>query len=131
MTGQRPSTTATRFFLLLLALLWLAFAITVAFNAHPSYRDATLVRWTMATAAFGAGAILAFLSTLLTRRSRVVYRLTVALLTAMILVGFFDQVGLADLVYLGITAIPLGLLIRDRNWYLRLPPEATQDRRSA
>ena len=131
MTTPPSSTAATRFLLAVLALLWLAFGITVAVNAHPSYKDAALVRWTLATMACGAAAILAVLATQLKRRSRLSYWLTVGLLTSMILVGLFDELGLADLVYLVLTLIPLALLIRDRNWYLSAPPAAAQNQRAA
>ena len=131
MTTPPSSTTATCFLLAVLAFLWLAFGITVAMNAHPSYKDAALVRWTMATMACGAAVILAVLASQLKRRSRLSYWLTVGLLTSMILVGLFDELGLADLVYLVLTLIPLALLIRDRNWYLRTPHAPAQNQRAA
>ena len=131
MTTPPSSITATRSLLAVLAFLWLAFGITVAVNAHPSYKDAALVRWTMATMASGAAMVLAVLASQLKRRSRLSYWLTVALLTLMIFVGLFDEFGLADFVYLVLTVIPLALLIRDRNWYLSTPPAPAQHQRAA
>ena len=49
----------------------------------------------------------------------------------MILVGLFDELGLADLAYVVLTLIPLALLIRDRNWYLRTHHAAAQHQRAA
>ena len=131
MTTPPSSITATRSLLAVLAFLWLAFGITVAVNAHPSYKDAASVRWTMATMASGAAIILAVLASRLKRRSRLSYWLTIALLTLMIFVGLFDELGLADFVYLVLTLIPLALLIRDRNWYLSTPPAPAQHQRAA
>jgi len=131
MTTPPSSITATRSLLAVLAFLWLAFGITVAVNAHPSYKDAALVRWTMATMASGAAMVLAVLASQLKRRSRLSYWLTVALLTLMMFVGLFDEFGLADFVYLVLTLIPLALLIRDRNWYLSTPPAPAQHQRAA
>ncbi len=131
MTTSPSSTKATRFILLFLALFWLAFGITVAVNADPSYRDATLLKWTMATLGCVTAVILAVLASQLRRRSRLSYWLTVTFLISMILVGLFDELGLADMVYLVLTLIPLGLLLRDRNWYLRTPPAVAHNQRAA
>jgi len=85
----------------------------------------------MATMACGAAIILAVLASQLKRPSRLRYWLAVGLLTSMVLVGLFDELGLADLVYLVLTLIPLALLIRDRNWYLRTPHATAQNQRAA
>jgi len=80
--------------------------------------------------ACGAAIILAVLASQLKRRSRLSYWLTVALLTLMIFVGLFDELGLADFAYLVLTLIPLALLIRDRNWHLSAPSAPAQHQRA-
>jgi len=128
----RPQTvTATRLLILALALFWLAFGLTVAVGAHPSYRDASVIRWAMAGGALCAAAILAALANQLALHRPLTYWLAVVLLGAMTLGGLLDQLGLADVIFLAINVIPLALLVRDRNWYLTPPPEAAQDRRTA
>jgi hypothetical protein len=84
----------------------------------------------LATIACVTAAALAVLAGKLRQGGRLSYWLTVALLLSMILVGLFDELGLADLAYLVLTLIPLALLIGDRNWYLG-PPPAAQDHRAA
>jgi len=56
---------------------------------------------------------------LLKRRSRLGYILTVALLAVMILASLLDDFGLADLLFVLVTLMPLALLIKDRAWYVR------------
>ena len=110
-----PSTSSSaRFFLGVLALLWFAFGLIVAASAHPSYRDDLPLRLGMTAIAWGLAAGLAVLARRLRRANRPAYWITVALLSFLILVGLFDELGLADLVYLVLTFIPLALLLKDR-----------------
>jgi len=115
-----PSTVRTaRLLVLFNALLWVLFGIITVAGAHPSYRQASLLRWAMAGSAFLAAILLVALADLLKRRPRFGYRLTVAVLAAMILVGLLDEFGLADLFYVLVTLLPLALLLKDRAWYVR------------
>jgi hypothetical protein len=43
----------------------------------------------------------------------------VALLAVMILASFLDEFGLADLLFVLVTLLPLALLLKDRVWYGR------------
>jgi hypothetical protein len=117
------SVTSTRLLIAALALLWLAFGVTVAVGAHPSYGEAGILRWSMAGGALMASASLAVLAGQLRPHRPLTFWLAVALLASITVAGLFDQLGLADFVFLLITVVPLALLIRDRNWYLK-PPEA-------
>jgi len=115
-----PSTVRTaRLLVLLNALIWLLFGVITAAGAHPSFREAGLLRWAMAASAFIAAIILVTLAGLLRRRPRIGYRLTVALLAVMILASFLDEFGLSDLIFVLVTLLPLALLLKDRAWYVR------------
>jgi peptidoglycan/LPS O-acetylase OafA/YrhL len=121
------SVSATFVFLLLNALIWLAFAIIVAAGLHPSIPKENLVRWTMAILAFLVAGVLSILWFFLRKRSKVAYYLTLVLLLFISLLTVFDEFGLSDLIYLIIAIVPLVLLIKDQAWYLQRetrPPQA-------
>jgi len=119
MTTPPSTVRTTRLLVLLNALLWLLFGIITAAGVHPSFREAGLLRWAMAGSAFLAVTVLAALADLLKRRPRLAYRWTVALLAVMILASFLDEFGLADLLFVLVTLLPLALLLKDRAWYGR------------
>ena len=127
-----PSTVRTaRLLVLLNALLWLLFGVITAAGAHPSYREAGLLRWGMAALALIAAIVLVGLADLLKRRPRFGYRLTVAVLAVMILAGVLDEFGLADLLYVVVTLLPLALLLKDRVWYVRPASGGEQEQPAA
>jgi hypothetical protein len=117
------SVAATRLLIAALALLWLAFGVIVIVGAHPSYREAGLLRWSMAAGALVAAACLAVLAGRLGPHRPLTFWLAVAFLATITAAGLLDDLGLADFVFLLVTVVPLVLLIRDRKWYLT-PPEA-------
>jgi peptidoglycan/LPS O-acetylase OafA/YrhL len=119
MTKTPASVFATFIFLLLNALVWLAFAIIVATGLHPSIPQDNLVKWTMVILAFLVAGVLSILCFFLRKRSKVAYYLTLALLLVISLLTVFDEFGLSDLIYLIIAVVPLVLLIKDRAWYLQ------------
>jgi len=117
---NRPSTVpTTRLLVLLNAVLWLLFGIITAAGVHPSFREPSLLRWAMAASAFLAASTLVAFAGLLKRRSRFGYLLTVVLLAVMILASLFDDFGLADLLFVLVSLLPLALLLKDRSWYVR------------
>jgi hypothetical protein len=81
----------------------------------------------MAASAFLAVSILVAVARLLKRRSRFGYLLTVALLAVMILASLFDDFGLADLLFVLVTLLPLALLLKDRAWYVRPSLDGQQE----
>jgi hypothetical protein len=111
------SVAITRGLILAGALIWLLLAVLLALNAHPAFPDDPLIRNVMAVASLVAGCDLVLL-TLLRQRRRLAYFGMLAAL-ALSALFFIDDVGLVDLLFLAITIIPSGLLIRDRRWYLR------------
>jgi lysylphosphatidylglycerol synthetase-like protein (DUF2156 family) len=123
MTDLPSTVRLTRLLIVLDAVLWLAFGLTTAIGAHPSYKEPGVLRWAMATIALFAAGVLAGLAIFLMKRSRLAYWLAVASLAAMALAGLLDELGLADLVFLVATILPLALLLKDRVWYLEEAPD--------
>ena len=120
-----PTTFSTALgFILLNAFIWLAFAIIVAAGAHPAIPAANLIRWGMAGLAFLAASALVILFFLLKKRSSAAFYLTAALLGIIAVLDLTDEFGLADLIVLISTLVPLALLISNRVWYLRRDPLA-------
>jgi len=73
----------------------------------------------MAILSLVAGCVILVLLILLRQRRRLAYFGMLAALITAALTLLFDDVGAVDLLFLAITIIPIGLLIRDRLWYLR------------
>jgi hypothetical protein len=112
---------ATRGLLSLLAGLWLIFGLVILAGSHPSYREPDLLRWGVAAGGLVVGLALTLLTTMLRPGRPLVFWLLVALLAAMLVVGLLDELGLADIVYLGLTAVPLAVILKDRARYMRGP----------
>jgi hypothetical protein len=119
MTKMPASVSAALVLLLLNALVWLAFAVIVAAGVHPSIPGGDQVRWTMAILSLLTAGVLSGLCVFLRKRNRVAYYLTLGLLLVTSFLTVTDQFGLSDLIVLAIMVVPLGLLIKDRAWYLQ------------
>jgi lysylphosphatidylglycerol synthetase-like protein (DUF2156 family) len=118
--NHRPiSVSATMIFILLNALIWLAFGAIVAVGAHPALPVSPLINGIMASLAFITAGILLALLAFLGKRNRVAYYLTLCLLVVISILTIFDDFGLADFVVLIINIAPFILLIKDRAWYLQ------------
>lgn len=98
--------------------MWFAFGVVVAAGGIASI-DAPAVRWVMAGLAWASAAALAGLAVLLGRRVRLAFFAAVLLLAIIAALSVTDQFGLIDLAALALSVIPLALLIKDRDWYLR------------
>jgi hypothetical protein len=114
-----PSAAITHGLILLGALIWFLFGILLALNAHPGFPNDPLTRNVMAAMSLVGGFVVLVLLVLLRQRRRLAYFGMLAALTASALALFFDEIGPVDFLFLAITIIPIGLLIRDRPWYLR------------
>lgn len=125
---QPRSLQLARGLLYLSALLWFVFGAIIAFGVHPSYPPGSHFYLPMAAGAFIAGIVLGVLGWLLRRPAPAAYWLSLAALTVALLIGLLDQIGLADLVPLLITAVTLALLIRNRGWYAKSSEGATHRR---
>ncbi len=104
-------------FILLNALIWFGFSIIAAASLHPGLPDNPLYKWGMAILALIAAAILFGLWFFLKRKNKFAYYLTIVSLIGIIILTFFDDLGLSDLIVLVIEIIPLILLIKVRKWY--------------
>ncbi len=118
LTKAPLSVTLASIFLVLNALIWLAFGVIITGGLHPAMPDTGLVRWGMGGLSLLAGGVLIGLWVLLRKRSAPAYYLTVAALVAFALVTVFDDFGLSDLIVELVVLIPLALLLKDRRWYL-------------
>ncbi len=124
MPGRPRSVTLCLSFILLNALVWLVFGAIIAVSAHPSLPVPPLVKGGMVLLSFSLAAILVGLFFLLVKHSRIAYFLALALLALTAALSLFDQFGLSDLVILAVNLVPVGLLIKDRSWYLRANPRS-------
>jgi hypothetical protein len=131
MTSTPSTVRYTRLLILINALFWLAFSVITAVGAHPSYEEASVLRWAMATAALLVAGILGTLAGRLQSRSRLVYWLAVTSLAAMTVAAVLDELGPADLVFIIMTLLPLALLLKDRDWYQGMVIRTDQDQRAA
>ena len=110
-------------FIILNAIIWLAFALIVAADLHPAIPESDVIKWAMASMSLLTSGILLGLFILLRRKNRVAYWLTLGLLIIISILTITDEFGIADLVVLMIALVPLGLLLKDRGWYLQPGPE--------
>ena len=124
MSNRPLSVSVALIFILLNALVWLAFGVIIAANAHPALPDQPIIKGVMAFLSLATAGILLGVFIFLGKRSRVAYFIALGLFVAISLLTIFDQFGLADLVILAINIVPVILLIKDRAWYLHVKPRA-------
>jgi hypothetical protein len=117
---KRPlSVKITLLFLLANCLTWFILGFLIILNAHPALPDQPVILWVMAILSLAAGCVFLVLSLLIYQRNQTGYYLALAALVLTALIIFFDDFGLSDLIVLMVVLIPVGLLVRDRAWYLR------------
>ncbi len=108
---------AALLFILLNAVIWLAFAGYTAAGAHPSFKGDDPLRWWYSIGAALVGITLLVLGYLLLNRRRWAYYLGLITLVGFVLVLFLDQMGTIDLIIMLGALIPLILLLLCRRWY--------------
>lgn len=106
------------------ALIWLGFGWIVASGAHPAVPHSAVLRWIMAGGGLLAGAALVMLALLLGRPRRWVYLASLTALAVLAALSIADQVGLADLVVLGVQLGAIACLMRGRAWFTPTPSTA-------
>jgi len=122
---QAPRTVTIAFLLIIAnALVWIGFALFVLTGILPGLPGGENARFAMALLALIAAGALVALGILTRRRNKWGYVLTVAALVFLIVLTVADQVGLADLAVLVLVLVPLVLLIKDRDWYMRREVES-------
>jgi LPXTG-motif cell wall-anchored protein len=119
MTKRPLTVTVTLVFILLNAFLWLALGFIIALNALPGLAELPDTNGILAILSIAVGGILLALTFFLYKQSRNAFFLTVAFFVFTSILVIFDDVGLADVIFIVISLIPVILLIKDRAWYLR------------
>jgi lysylphosphatidylglycerol synthetase-like protein (DUF2156 family) len=109
-------------------MFWLAFAVGTALGVHPAYRDLGLLRWAMAALATTTAVILLLLARSLAKQGKLTYWMAMGFLAVIVVAALFDQLGLADLIFVIFTSIPIFLLLRSRTWYLQTHQHHQQGR---
>ena len=125
MTARPLSVSVNLFFILLNALVWLAFGLIVALHIHPALPDNPILLGGMAFLSFCAAGLLLGLFIFLRKQVRLAWFVALAFLVLASILTIFDDFGWADLVVLGINLVPIILLIKDRVWYLQRKPAVT------
>jgi hypothetical protein len=106
------SVSATLILIILNAAFWLVFAFIVALGAIPSITTDSVVKWV------GVSGFLTGIVIFLRRRNRLAFYAGVAILIAIAVLSITDEFGLPDLFTLLISLVALGLMLKDRAWYL-------------
>jgi|GEM_PF-867599 len=121
---KRPLTVTINLFVILLnALIWLGLGIIIAINAHPGLPDMPEMKGILAILSIAIAIILMVLTIFLFRQIRIAFFLSLVFFGISAFLTIFDDVGLADLVFVVICLIPVVLLIKDRAWYLQSKPQ--------
>ena len=109
--------------MLLNAAFWLAYAILVAFGWAGSYLAASAMKWVESSSPWAAPRPWRAAWYFLRRRSRPGYYFAGVLLAVIAVLSITDEFGLPDLISLLLSLVPLGLLLKDRKWYLQAGKE--------
>ncbi len=118
MANRSFSRSITRLFILLNIIIWFGLGILIAIDSHPAIPDQSLYKAFLTAGALSLAIILSGLFYFLGKQNRNAYYLTITALIITSLLAFFDDFGWIDLIVLVINLIPVGLLIKDRKWYL-------------
>jgi lysylphosphatidylglycerol synthetase-like protein (DUF2156 family) len=114
--NRKPVSVSIALVLILVnAAFWLIWGLGFAFR--PSSMPEGL-KWIMVFLAIGSSVILAALAHFLKRRNRLAYYASLAFLAVIAVLSLTDEFGWLDLVSLLISLVPIGLLLKDRRWYL-------------
>lgn len=100
------------------AAFWLVYALLVAFGDIPTISANPIMRWFIAGLAFAASACLAALAFFLWRRNQLAFYAAGIVLTAIAVLSLADEVGLPDVATMIVSLLALGLMWKDRRWYV-------------
>jgi hypothetical protein len=118
---NRPpkSVSITLIFILLNATFWLVYAFIMVFGGIRSFAASSMLKWVMTILAFGSSAALVGTAIFLRRHNRFAFYFGLVLLASIAILSITDEFGLFDLFSLLVSLIPLGLMLKDRAWYLQ------------
>lgn len=100
-----------------IALFWFSFSILAFSNQYVRISNDE-IRVAIGMLALGCSLCLALTAWLLSKRNRIVYHVTTILLGLILIASFMDDLGLVDFLLIAITAVALGLLVKNRAWFL-------------
>jgi hypothetical protein len=119
--NRRPlSVTVAYGFITLNIILWFTLGTLILLNLHPGMPDQPFFKWIMTILSFAAAGALLVTFIFLQKHNRAAYALMLIGLSLATLLPIFDDFGLVDLAALALGLIPLFLLIKDRQWYLKI-----------
>lgn len=101
-----------------IALFWLGLGILAINNQYVKISIPEM-RLVFGILAIGCSFSLAAAAWLLTRRNRITYYGATILLGLILIASFMDDLGMVDFLLITITAVTLGLLIKNRTWFLQ------------
>ena len=104
-------------FLFLLALCWFLFGSLVVTGVVAITQSVPL-RLVMGVIAIDCSFVIGLSTYCLFRGIKAAYWFTSVLMGLILIVSFMDDLGWVDFTLIGITALTLGLLLKDRRWYL-------------
>lgn len=117
---HRPTTVMAALIMIMInAAFWFIYALIMAFGGISSFSDAGIARWVMAILALASSVALAGIAYFLARRNRLAFFFGVVFLALLAILSITDEFGLLDLLSLLISLVPLGLMLKDRAWYLQ------------
>jgi hypothetical protein len=104
-------------------IIWLTLGIIIAVDALPALPVSPYLKGIMAILSITMAGILVGLFIFLRKGSRIAYYLTVAFFVVVSILTIFDEVGFSDIFVLVFNLIPIALLVKDRNWHLKVLPK--------
>ena len=119
MTKQPLSITLNLVIILLNALIWLILGVIIAFDMHSAIPDLPGMKLGLSIISFVIVIFLLGLTYQVWKHNRTAYYLMIAFFILTSILTIFDDLGLADILFLVISMIPVILLIRNRAWYLQ------------
>jgi hypothetical protein len=93
-------------------------------NAHPALPVPLELKAILAVLSIFMAGILTGLFVFLLKGNRVAYYLIIAFFFVVSILTIFDDVGVSDIIVLVLNILPIIILIKDRNWYRRVQPQA-------
>lgn len=106
--------------ILLNAVFWLGYTVITVLGGTHLTSVPVVVRWLIFLLALGSSVLLTGIALLLKRRSRWGFYAGVLMLTLIAVLSITDEFGVLDFFSLLISLVPLGLMLKDRGWYLKL-----------
>jgi LPXTG-motif cell wall-anchored protein len=113
------SVSATLILISLNAAFWLIYAIIVALGAHPALPSTGIIKWVLFILALGTSVVLAVIVFFLRKHNRFAFYIGVALLAIIAVLILLDEIGAPDIAILLVNLVTLGLLLKDRAWYIQ------------